>query len=59
MVWADKWVLPKDQTSIPIAYECTRDDLVTLGDLEIQNPIHRVQYYGKLMEKMREIEDLP
>ncbi|WP_227272236.1 DUF2515 family protein [Roseobacter weihaiensis] len=57
MVTADGWV-PGDQTSIPVAYECTRDDLVPLGDLEIQKPRDRVKYYRKLMDRMREIEGL-
>ena len=45
-----------DQTSIPAAYECTRDNLVPLGDLEIQQPRDRVKYYGQLLERMFEIE---
>lgn len=48
-----------DQTSIPIAYECTRDNLVPLGDLDIENPLHRVQYYERLIARMMEIEGLP
>ncbi|WP_227272234.1 DUF2515 family protein [Roseobacter weihaiensis] len=52
-------LLPRDQTSIPISYECTRDNLVTLGDLAIQNAEDRVKYYGKLMDRMKEIEGLP
>lgn len=52
-------IMPGDQTSIPIAYECTRDNLVSLGDLDIANPQHRVIYYGRLMDRMKQIEGLP
>lgn len=47
-----------DQTSIPISYECSRDDLVPLGDLQIQSPEDRVEYYKKLMDGMIKIEGL-
>lgn len=69
MVAADKsgWTLGghgqggsvNDQTSIPIANECTRDNLVRLGDLQIQSAEDRVQYYGMLMDEMMRIEGLP
>ena len=54
---AENWV-PGDQTSIPVAYECTRDNLVPLGDLDIRDPFDRVDYYGLLMNRMMEIEGL-
>ena len=54
---ADNWV-PGDQTSIPVSYECTRDNLVSLGNLEIQNPEDRVQYYHLLMDRTMQIEGL-
>lgn len=57
MMTADSWV-PGDQTSIPVSYECTRDNLVSLGDLDIRNPQDRVDYYGRLMKEMKQIEGL-
>ncbi|MBM7066541.1 hypothetical protein [Actibacterium sp. 188UL27-1] len=52
-------MMPGDQTSIPIAYECTRDNLVPLGDLDIEDPFDRVSYYHRLMDRMKQIEGLP
>jgi hypothetical protein len=51
---ADSWI-PGDQTSIPIAKSCTRDNLVPL-DGDISNPQDRVDYYGKLIEEMYRVE---
>ena len=55
---AESWV-PGDQTSIPVSYDCTRHDLVPLGDLDIAKPRDRVKYYGRLMDRMMTIEGLP
>ena len=52
-------IMPGDQTSIPVSYQCTRDNLVSLGNLDISNPQHRVTYYGRLMDRMMQIEGLP
>jgi hypothetical protein len=52
-------LMPGDQTSIPIAYQCTRDDLVSIGTLNIANPLDRVKYYARLMNRMKKIEGLP
>lgn len=52
---ADGWV-PGDQTSIPVSYECTRDNLVSLGDLDLGDANDRVTYYNRLMERMLEQE---
>lgn len=51
-------IMPGDQTSIPIADHCTRDDLVSLGDLDIANPQDRVTYYGRLIKRLKELEGL-
>lgn len=51
-------LMPGDQTSIPIADHCTRDNLVSLGDLDIANPQHRVTYYHRLMARLRALEGL-
>jgi hypothetical protein len=51
-------LLPGDQTSIPIAYECTRIGLVPIGRLNIADPNDRVTYYGRLMDRMMELEGL-
>jgi hypothetical protein len=51
---ADSWV-PGDQTSIPVAKTCTRENLVKL-DGDISNPSDRVAYYEKLIRRMYEIE---
>ncbi|MBM2575335.1 hypothetical protein JQC91_03370 [Jannaschia sp. Os4] len=51
-------IMPGDQTSIPVAKTCTRDDLVRLGDRDIANPFDRVDYYGDLIERMYEIEGI-
>ena len=48
-----------DQTSIPVSYDCTRDDLVPLGHLDIAKARDRVKYYGRLMDRMMTIERLP
>ena len=58
MARAESWV-PGDQTSIPVAYECTRDDLVDLGDLDISNSRHRVRYYHLLMDRMMRMGGTP
>ncbi|WP_308916088.1 hypothetical protein, partial [Jannaschia sp. LMIT008] len=50
--------IPGDQTSIPVSYECGGDTPVTLGDLEIREPLDRVKYYRRLMDRMREIEGI-
>ncbi len=52
-------LMPGDQTSIPIAYECTRSGLVSIGDLNIASSTDRVKYYEQLMNRMIEIEGLP
>ena len=57
MAQGDGW-MPGDQTSIPIAKTCTRDDLVPLGERSITNPLDRVDYYGDLIDKMYEIEGI-
>jgi hypothetical protein len=51
--------MPGDQTSIPIASVCTRSDLVPIGDLDIASPNDRVTYYGRLMDRMMQLEGLP
>lgn len=50
--------LPGDQTSIPIAKTCTRDDLVPLGG-NISNWPDRVAYYRQLIDRMYEVEGTP
>lgn len=52
----ESW-LPGDQTSIPIAKECTRDNLVPLEG-NISNWRNRVNYYGKLIDRMYEVEGI-
>lgn len=49
-------VLPGDQTSIPVAKTCTRDNLVPIGNRNIANAQDRVAYYGDLMDRMLRIE---
>lgn len=51
---AEGWI-PGDQTSIPVAKTCTRDNLVPLSG-DISNPQDRVNYYGKLIDEMYRIE---
>jgi hypothetical protein len=51
-------LMPGDQTSIPIAYACTRSDLVSIGSLDIANPEDRVRYYRLLMDRMMKLEGL-
>ncbi|WP_179381611.1 hypothetical protein [Jannaschia marina] len=51
-------LMPGDQTSIPVAKTCTRDNLVPLGDRDITNPLDRVDYYGDLIDRMYEIEGI-
>ena len=52
-------LVPGDQTSIPVSYDCTRHDLVPLGELDIAKARDRVKYYGRLMDRMMTIEGLP
>ncbi|MDB6180905.1 DUF2515 family protein [Paracoccus fistulariae] len=49
-----------DQSSIAVAYQCTRDpdQIVPLGDLDISNPQDRVRYYRRLMDRMMVVEGL-
>ncbi|MDO5642641.1 MAG: hypothetical protein Q4G26_09705 [Paracoccus sp. (in: a-proteobacteria)] len=55
LIRGENWV-PGDQTSIPISKECTRasDMLVKIGNLDIRDPEHRVEYYHRLMKRMLE-----
>lgn len=52
-------LMPGDQTSILIAYECTQENLVPLGGLDIENPEDRVDYSHSLTDRMMKIEGLP
>lgn len=56
MMTADAIRFWADDTSIPISYECTRDNLVPLGELDITNPEDRVRYYSRLMKRMLKLE---
>lgn len=49
-------LIPGDQTSIPIARHCTRDNLVGIDGLDITIPEDRVQYYGRLVNRMLQQE---
>ncbi|RJL02854.1 DUF2515 family protein [Paracoccus siganidrum] len=49
-------LMPGDQTSIPIAKHCTRDNLVSIDGLDIRNPQDRVQYYQRLVNRMLQQE---
>ena len=57
LAWADTLDVFNDRTSIPIAYTCTRDNLVKL-DGDLSNPQDRVVYYKKLLTEMKRIEGL-
>jgi len=50
--------IPGDQTSIPVSHTCSGDP-VSIKGLDIQNPQDRVQYYRRLMTRMRQIEGMP
>lgn len=45
-------LMPGDQTSIPIAKYCTRENLVPIDGLDIRDPADRVKYYNRLIERM-------
>lgn len=52
-------VLPGDQTSIPVSYQCGAEPVVPLGGLDISDPRDRVNYYHSLMNRMMQVEGLP
>jgi hypothetical protein len=54
---ADWWDFTSDNTSIPIAKTCTRDNLVPLEG-NLSNWLDRVSYYRKLMDEMHRVEAL-
>ncbi len=49
-------IMPGDQTSIPIAKHCTRDNLVDIDGLDIRKPLDRVRYYRRLIGRMLQQE---
>ncbi|SEO33029.1 hypothetical protein SAMN04489859_10706 [Paracoccus alcaliphilus] len=49
-------LIPFDQTSIPIAKHCTRDNLVSIDGLDVRDPRDRVQYYRRLVNRMLQQE---
>lgn len=52
-------LMPGDQTSIPIAKHCTRDNLVSIDGLDITDPQDRVKYYDRLVNRMQQQERVP
>lgn len=58
LMTAESWV-PGDQTSIPIAKTCTRENLVPIDGLDIRKPVDRVNYYERLIDRMLSMESGP